>query len=301
MDSDSEARRLSHEDDMLEEDSFMEQPQISRSLLDEDDDEAEDSNQLRPSSMLLNNANNSSITINNDIVMEEDDDTKEESSIALNEQNSPLSAGSSRSRNKRKNFKPRNIIYDQASEQQQFQAKKLHLMPQKLDNNGPMDLSVQGSGSNGDNIEDEDIDGSSDGPENDLGPGINPAGGLMPPMTSAAGLSVVRPEVLFGGQGPKDLIMPPGCLGPTPGMSPLLANILAASSAPGGPASVKDAMQEMLKLFGFPPELAEVFAKNAQAMQQQQQKDSLNLAAAAAASAAISGAPDLGKFSCLFI
>ena len=36
---------------------------------------------------------------------------------------------------------------------------------------------------------------------------------------------------------------------------------------------MKDAFQEVLKLFGFPPELAEVFAKNAQALQQHQHKD----------------------------
>ena len=32
-------------------------------------------------------------------------------------------------------------------------------------------------------------------------------------------------------------------------------------------------LQEVLKLFGFPPELAEVFAKNAQALQQQESND----------------------------
>ena len=31
---------------------------------------------------------------------------------------------------------------------------------------------------------------------------------------------------------------------------------------------MKEAFQEVLKIFGFPPELAEVFAKNAQALQQ---------------------------------
>ena len=53
-----------------------------------------------------------------------------------------------------------------------------------------------------------------------------------------------------------------------------MVTFLAASQnaqAPGGP-SMKDAFQEVLKIFGFPPELAEVFAKNAQAMQQQAQE-----------------------------
>ena len=150
-------------------------------------------------------------------------------------------------------------------------------------------------------MEDSDEDNSSEGLNPDSAPGF-----LGPQVTSSSSLSVARPDFLFGGPGgpgsPKDL--PLGGPGPMggPGMSPLLANILAASSASGGPASgsVKDAMMEMLKLFGFPPELAEVFAKNAQALQQQQAKDGPNMAAmaaaaAAAASAALAGGPDQGK------
>ena len=94
-----------------------------------------------------------------------------------------------------------------------------------------------------------------------------------------------------------------------PGMPPFLAPFLAASAVPssgaGGP-SMKDAFQEVLKLFGFPPELAEVFAKNAQALQQQHKDPSsnpagLSAAAAAAASAAMSqqqqaGGQDQGNY-----
>ena len=141
MDSDSE-RRLSHEEDL--EDSMSDQPP-SRPLFDDNDSDNDIGNDnvidtdntygspgLRQVFNTVNNAQND--------VIDEDDDTKEESSMALNEQNSPLSSGSARSRNKRKNFKPRNIHY-QASE---LQPKKLHLMPQKMDSNGPMDLSLQG-------------------------------------------------------------------------------------------------------------------------------------------------------------
>ena len=54
-----------------------------------------------------------------------------------------------------------------------------------------------------------------------------------------------------------------------PPIPPFLAPFLAASrEAQSGAPSMKEAFQEVLKIFGFPPELAEVFAKNAQALQQ---------------------------------
>jgi len=158
-------------------------------------------------------------------VIDEDDDTKEHESSALNH--------SPKLRNKRKNFKPRNIINKKYS---------------------PMDLSVQGA-SNGGCEADED--GDEDGDESDTNP------------VTSAGLSVVRPEVLFGQEammGAK-MMLPP-MSGPGAAIPPFLAPFLAASSASA--PSIKDAFLEVLKLFGFPPELAEVFAKNAQALQQQQ-------------------------------
>ena len=326
MDSDSElqARRsLSHEEDDIDD----------RDEAQADIDNEDNDSMLRPQDSLLEDGTGSEyacspvgpvagalggvvgirahhaglggLRVNNDVI-DEDDDTKDEQSsimLALTEQNSPISniSSSHRSRNKRKNFKPRNIIYDQASEQLQLQqtaaasllpsiSKKLHLMPQARDNNGPMDLSVQGTNGN-DMLDDgiDDLEDEEDAASSDLPPPPEP-------MTSAASLSVVRPEVLFGGQKEGLMGSPLAGSGLPPGMPPFLAPFLAASAVPssgaGGP-SMKDAFQEVLKLFGFPPELAEVFAKNAQALQQQHKDPSSNpagLSAAAAAAAAASAA-----------
>ena len=254
---------------------------------------------------------------NNHDVIDEDDDTKDGQSslmqhMALNnsEQNhnhSPInsnqnsnnvSSSASSRRNKRKNFKPRNIFHDQASESQQtsLPMKKLNLMPQARDNNGPMDLSVQGT--NGADMLDHDGNGLGDlEDEEDNSSELPPM--QDSPMTSSAGLSLVRPEVLFGGQ--KEAMMNAMAMsggmpaGVPPFLAPFLASANMSPSGPGGP-SMKDAFQEVLKLFGFPPELAEVFAKNAQALQQHQHKDPSSngpagqLAAAAAAAAAASAA-----------
>ena len=328
MDSDSEqARRLSHEEDCEIDDHEAQADMIDNDLEDND-------SMLRPQDSLLEDGTGSEYacspvatsgvgvtgnggfrahaglvlgpgSANND-VMDEDDDTKDEQSsimLALNEsENSPISnvSSSHRSRNKRKNFKPRNINYfDQASEQQaSLPVKKLHLMPQTRDINGPMDLSVQGT--NGTDMLDNGIDDDNDDEEEEASEDLQPS---QEPMTSSASLSVVRPEVLFGGQ--KEPIINPllgsipgggGGGAVPPGIPPFLAPFLAASSSPSGPGgpNMKDAFQEVLKLFGFPPELAEVFAKNAQALQQQNKDPSSNpspgLSAAAAAAAAAASA-----------
>ena len=99
-------------------------------------------------------------------------------------QNSNLNVSSSMAssrRNKRKNFKPRNIFHDQASESQQtnLPMKKLNLMPQARDNNGPMDLSVQGT--NGADGLDHDGNGLDD-LEDDEDP--KDASSELPPMFS---------------------------------------------------------------------------------------------------------------------
>ena len=127
--------------------------------------------------------------------------------------------------------------------------------PKKIES--PMDLSIN-NGHQSENSDDEEESREANQPHPRL---------QMPPGP-IPGLSVVRPEVLFG-QANK---MPPGAGGPIP---PFLAPFLAASRAEGanGP-SIKDAFQEVLKIFGFPPELAEVFAKNAQALQQSQGSNS---------------------------
>ncbi len=259
MDSDSDhnqssSRRLSQDDLEDEEDSKLDQEDLLQQ-------------RHRSSSLLEDSCDfGDKEQHHNDIVMDEDDDTKEESSLALNSEfascnseiHSPNSHISSKSRNKRKNFKPRNIIYE--SEQQPTIQPKVLMKP-----DGPMDLSKNGSMILEDNSDEES--------ESDNGRSMDQA--------NHGGLSVVRPEVLFGmhqNQGPpglKDFMNPLANSNNGPaGIPPFLAPFLAASSAAGNPAgpSVKDAFQEVLKMFGIPPELAEVLAKNAQAFQQQQQQ-----------------------------
>ena len=205
-------------------------------------------------------------------ILDDDDDTKEESSSTPDLQSR---------KNKRKNFKPRNILSDTSAAKVALNINKnKNLLPQKRDNS-PMDLSVQGA--NGVDLidgESDDQDSNDDTPSEGADP---PGGGLG--MNPSAGLSVVRPEVLFGqapglmgaaggmGLDPKlGLMQGVGAGGPP--LPPFLAPFLAASrEAQSGAPSMKEAFQEVLKLFGLPPELAEVFARNAQAMQQQQQQE----------------------------
>ena len=109
----------------------------------------------------------------------------------------------------------------------------------------------------------------------------------MTSAVAAKGLSVVRPEVLFGENNSSSVTSgsptsSPGITGPPtsqaslfggaafpPALMPLLGLPGAASktSPAAGLASsdaMKDAFQEVLKLYGVPSELAEAIAKNAQ-------------------------------------
>ena len=116
-------------------------------------------------------------------IMDEDEESKEELGASTPDLN--------RSRNKRKNFKPRNILSDTAKAAMNL--KKNLLMPQKRDNS-PMDLSVQGA--NG--VEHEDDT------DEELENGSNSEAEKMTsssPSMASTGLSVVRPEVLFGQAG----------------------------------------------------------------------------------------------------
>ena len=118
-------------------------------------------------------------------IMDEDEESKEELGASTPDLN--------RSRNKRKNFKPRNILSDTAKAAMNL--KQNLLMPQKRDNS-PMDLSVQGA--NGVELED-DMDEEL---EDDAG--SNSEAEKMTsnsPSMASTGLSVVRPEVLFGQAG----------------------------------------------------------------------------------------------------
>jgi hypothetical protein len=186
-------------------------------------------------------------------------------------------------RNKRKNFRPRNIVYN-ATE-------------------GESETGNGNNNNNEDEDEEEDDSGSSGLPLNlSAGSGIDLAAGLaglrktlMPRKSEAASspidlsvpsshfqrfgdtdkragnLSVVRPEILFGAG---SRFNPPGLLGdmlpqiPMPPMQfgPSLAALAAAASASERQAaavSMKEAFQEVLKLYGVPLELAEAIAKNA--------------------------------------
>lgn len=139
-------------------------------------------------------------------------------------------------RNKRKNFKPRNIVAVEedtpASEQPEPEVPsdealnlsaelpnhRKSLLPRKLEKeSSPMDLSVAS--------EDE------------------------PPK-----LSVVRPEILFGERG-NDKLNGGGDLS-------RLSSML--SGRPNPSDTMRDAFQEVLKLYGVPSDLAETIAKNAQ-------------------------------------
>ena len=261
-------------------------------LLSDDDD---DSN--KPQDSFLEDSYGSPAGLRQSLsILDDDEDTKEESSSTPDLR---IHGIADSRKNKRKNFKPRNILSDTSSVSEPSAVSKMallssalnlnknrNLLPQKRDNS-PMDLSVQGANGVNDLMDDEfeDQDSNGDTPSE----GADPHRGLdMNP--SPAGLSVVRPEVLFGqapslmgglgaaaGLDPKMGLMPGGLGAGGPPLPPFLAPFLAASrEAQSGAPSMKEAFQEVLKLFGLPPELAEVFARNAQAMQQHQQQQESN-------------------------
>lgn len=248
QDEEEEEDMLERPDDEDENSLVMDPNQRSLECLNDDDDD-----DSKPQDSFLEDSYGSPAGLRQsfNMIMEDDEDTKEDQSSTPDFQN--------RSRNKRKNFKPRNILSETAQVALNF--KKNLLMPQKRDNS-PMDLSVQGAnGVHEDDLEEEDEDDRASSEAEKVGP-----------MTSA-GLSVVRPEVLFG-QAAGDLkFMGMGQQPPVPPLAALAPFLAASNNAHSGAPSMKDAFQEVLKLFGFPPELAEVFAKNAQALQQQESND----------------------------
>ena len=77
--------------------------------------------------------------------------------------------------------------------------------------------------------------------------------------TRPRNLSVVRPEILFGGKFPGS---DEGFPIPAMQFGPSLAAIAAAAFAGERQQSVKEIFQEALKLYGVPAELAETLAKN---------------------------------------
>ena len=109
------------------------------------------------------------------------------------------------------------------------------------------------------------------------------------PTAAAAGISLVKPEVLFGKRDAAEDEEAAGSkavpVAPSLPFSPFLASGLAAAVAamasgggsPATPAAVtppslgsnelRNAFQEMLKLYGVPAEVAAAIAKNAQSAQ----------------------------------
>jgi hypothetical protein len=204
---------------------------------------------------------------------DDDDDDEEEEDVALSR--AETSHNSSSRRNKRKNFRPRNIVYNATEEE------------------GHGNNETANNNDNDDDDEEEEDDSRSGIPLNlSAGSEMSAAAAalaarktLMPRKHEAVSspidlsvpsshfgdsekrpgnLSVVRPEILFGA-GSKfspnhEMLMQPMQFGPS------LAALAAAASASERQAaadSMKEAFQEVLKLYGVPLELAEAIAKNA--------------------------------------
>ena len=283
--SDEDIKVGQHDDsDSDDDDLFMGPPPA----LDDDDDDDEFDDDRR-----INNFNEDSdsaiIPSDGDAALsssrkrrhvgDDDDDDDDDDDVASRNDAAGRSAltGSSR-RNKRKNFRPRNIVYNATDDDAGTNNNN--------DNNG--------SRSNN-NIDDVDVDDDNDDEDDD-----DSRSGLLPLNLSAGSesqllsrktlmprklennstsfpidlsvasndtdaetrprnLSVVRPEILFGG---KYSGSDEGFPIPAMQIGPSLAAIAAAAFAGERQQSVKEIFQEALKLYGVPAELAETLAKN---------------------------------------
>lgn len=186
-------------------------------------------------------------------------------------------------RNKRKNFKPRNINFG--------------------GENGEADGVGSNSSNNCDNNDDNPLNLShDDGAMQSILASQRKS--LMPrkvteetttmPATSSAmdlttskqGLFLVKPEVLFGNKEEEDepaaaaAPMTTAAMSFPPFLSPGFAAAMAAASGNKSAAipsaegiAMKNAFQEVLKLYGVPAEIAEAIAKNAQNAQGKQKYD----------------------------
>ncbi len=208
---------------------------------------------------------------------DDEEDEDDDDAISRNEANAnseEVASARTGGRNKRKNFKPRNIVYNAENETNEV----------SMNNN---------NNSLNNNINDEEDDNSEDSstclPLNlSAGSEVSMVGrkSLLPrrlDMTSSpidlsvqnpeaesrgGNLSVVRPEILFGELGNKysasdlfpHLPMPPMMVRQS------LAALVAAQSSSdrlSASESMQEALQEVLKLYGVPSELAEAILKNA--------------------------------------
>ena len=143
-------------------------------------------------------------------------------------------------RNKRKNFRPRNIVYSTNDSDGEEKGRTA--------DNSPMDLSVAGGRPN--------LDSDSESETSGAGAGAKPKPG---------GLSVVRPEILFGRKTPTSTSIP------TSNQSPLsLLSHLSGMSGGLNPFktedartnTMKDAFREVLKLYGMSSEMADTITNN---------------------------------------
>ena len=143
-------------------------------------------------------------------------------------------------KNKRKNFRPRNIIYsnnDSDGEEKTAGGQ----------DNSPMDLSVAGR---------PQLDSDSE----------SETGQAAPKAPKIGGLSVVRPEILFGNNKPPT--SEPATTEPNPlsiltalsGMSGLMNPFARREEATA--ATMKDAFREVLKLYGMSSEMADTITQN---------------------------------------
>ena len=212
---------------------------------------------------------------------DDDEDDDEDDVTSRPESSGGVTLRESSRRNKRKNFRPRNIVYNPTDDDDAATGSNTNDNNGSTTNNNNIDVDVD---DDNDNDDDEDSRSGlplnlSAGSESQL---LLSRKTLMPrrhdnPVSSPIdlslpsgvhdkrlrNLSVVRPEILFGGKSP-----PSHDTFPMPGMhfGPSLAALAAAASASERHAaaqSMKEAFQGVLKLYGVPPELAEAIIKNA--------------------------------------
>ncbi len=304
-------RSVSNDDSDDEDDLFLEPP----TSLDDDEEEEEEEEEDSGAQ-----ASSSGYNLADETSMPATDVTYGSPRLkdAFNEDDSktPDLQSSSR-RNKRKNFKPRNIVYsneeeEEGSAQDNIEAENEEVVDNHDDENSPLNLS---SGENLSLLSNSQR--KSLMPRKKLDPDAAGSSSPMDLSTTSApeessteesrpkSLSVVRPEILFGGQDkqspaednnkdckeskdkqPSPLPFPPFF---APGLIAAaassgnrshpfgLASLLGQEGAKenpgfpfglasliGGQEGVKEAFQEVLKLYGFPKDVAETIARNTQ-------------------------------------
>ena len=292
-----------HDDSESDDDLFICPPPA---LDDDDEDEDEDfEDDNRPIASFMEDSDSAmpSDSADGDVTLgspglrrafrDGDEDEEEEDDVISNHPEAsranvtPISAVRSR-RNKRKNFRPRNIVY-----------------------NATEDDSPAANNDNGSNNNNEDDDEDEEDSGSGLPLNLSSVGSEMALAAAAAGLrktlmprkhettsspidlsvpsshfqrndggdaerrsgnlSVVRPEILFGAGSKYPPVTSHGGMLPQIPIPPMqfgpsLAALAAAASASERQAaavSMKEAFQEVLKLYGVPLELAEAIAKNA--------------------------------------